>query len=166
MYIPNQFKKKSGHFFIIGFTTGTIVAYMLFTFMYGKMYEQLLETNLSLKTTVTELTEQNEALLQDKAHLNEKQKSDVTVHSIDITFLNPTELKLDRLMLHQFNDILLREISHIIGQDIVTLSENDRLLISTLENKLITLTESTYSFEVTRLTIAKNVKITLNVKLA
>lgn len=166
MYIPNQFKKKTGQFFILGFVLGIIIAYMLFTFMNGKMYEQLLEDNFALNSTVTELTEQNEALLQDKENLNEKTKDSVTVHSIDISFLNPTELKLDKLMLHQFNDILLKEIGHIIGQDIASLSDNDQLLISTIENKLITLTEQTYSFEVSKLTIAKNVKLTLNVKLA
>lgn len=166
MHVPNHFKKRTGQFFILGLITGAVVAYALFTFMYGKMYGQLLENYLSLKTEVTELTEQNEALLQDKEDIDEKSKEQITVQSIKLSFLNPMELKLDRLMIHQFDEILLREISHIIGQDITTLSENDQLLISTIENKTITLTESTYSFEVTKLIIAKNVKITLNVKLA
>lgn len=166
MYIPNEFKKRTGQFFILGLGIGAIIAYLLFTFMYGKTYGQLLEDHLSLKAELTELTEQNEALLQDKEEMSEQSKDDVTVQSIDMTFLNPADLKLDRLMLHQFDEILLREISHIIGQNITTLSENDQLLISTIENKTVTLTESNYSFEVTKLIIAQHVKITLNIKLA
>lgn len=166
MYIPNHFKKKTGQFFLLGLATGVVIAYILFTFMHGKIYGQLLENYLSLKSEITELTEQNEALLQDKEDISEQSKEQITVQSIDITFENPTDLKLDRLMIHQFDEILRREISHLIGQNIATLSESDQLLISTIENKTITFTEFSYSFTVTRLIIGQNVKITLNVKLA
>lgn len=165
MYIPHHFKTKKGQLFILGLVLGAVIAYLLFTFMYGKMYEQLLEKNIALTTEITELTEQNKALLKDKEDISEQSEEHITVQSIHLSFQNPTDLKLDRLMLHQFDEILLREISHIIGQNIDTLSENDQLLISTIENKSITLDELTYSFEVSRLIIAQQVKITLNVKL-
>lgn len=166
MYFPNQFKKRTGQLFLLGIITGAIIAYILFSFMYGKMYGELLERNLALNREITELKERNEALLQDKKDIDELTKGDISVQSIELSFLNPSELKLDRLMLHQFEDILLKEISHIIGQDIRVLSENNQLLISTIENKTITLYELSYSFEVTQLIISQKVKITLNVKLA
>lgn len=165
MYIPHHFKTKKGQFFIIGLVVGAVIAYLLFTFMYGKMYEQLVEVNRALTTEVTELTEQNKALLKDKEDISEQSEEPITVQSVHLTFQNPSDLKLDRLMVHQFDEILLKEISHIIGQNIVTLSENDQLLISTIENKSITLDDLTYSFEVSRLIIAQKVKITLDVKL-
>lgn len=165
MYIPHHFKTKKGQFFIIGLVVGAVIAYLLFTFMYGKMYEQLVEVNRALTTEVTELTEQNKALLKDKEDISEQSEEPITVQSVHLSFQNPSELKLDRLMVHQFDEILLKEISHIIGQNIVTLSENDQLLISTIENKSITLDDLTYSFEVSRLIIAQKVKITLDVKL-
>src|SRR5699024_1468934 len=166
MYIPPHFKRRTGQLFLLGVFTGAVISYALFAYMHGRMYEDLLADHLALQAEVTELTDQNQALLQDKQDLSEKSKEHVTVQSIDISFLNPKELKLDRLMIHQLNEIIRREIGHIIGQDIATLSENDQLLVSTIENKIITLDEFTYRFEVTKLTIAQKVRMTLSVKLA
>src|SRR5699024_4005855 len=166
MYIPPFFKKRIGRFFLLGLVVGIIVAYVVFIFMYGRMYEQLLERNLSLQHDVRELMTRNEALLQDQKEYDTHSSEKITVQSIDLAFTNPAELKVDRLMLHQFNEILVSEISHIIGQGVESLAHNDALLISTIENKTVTQSDFTYSFKVERLIIAENVKLTLSIKMS
>src|SRR5699024_10646709 len=135
-----------------------------FSYMYGKMHEDLLSNNIQLRTQVSELEHQNEALLQDKEDL-EDEKADYTIQSIDIEFTNSQELRIDRLITHELEDLIKNEVSDIICKDIKSLSDNDYLLVTILENKTFTIDDLSYQFEVKKLFISEKVKITLHVKL-
>lgn len=166
MHIPPYYKKKSWQRFFIGAFIGAVIAYCIFIFMYGSMYERLFEHNLDLQSELTELEKQNEALLQDKKDLNEKSKAPVTVDGIEIHITNEKQLRLDRLIIHQLEEMMKQEIDHIIGQDISVVAESDRLLLSTIENKAFSIDDFTYSFEISKLTISKTVKITAKAKMS
>src|SRR5690625_6728087 len=84
MHIPPYLRKKSWQRFFLGFATGAVIAYALFIFMYGSMYERLFENNLSLQSKVSELESQNKALSEDKKAVNEKTKESLTVERIEI----------------------------------------------------------------------------------
>ncbi|MGM8213585.1 sporulation membrane protein YtrI [Virgibacillus sp. W0430] len=166
MHIPPYYKNKSWQYFFVGILFGSVLSYFIFILMYGTMYEQLLEENLEIQLKLSELESQNEALLQDKKDLDEKSKNALTIESIDITISNATDLRFDRLITHQFEVLIKEEINHIVGRDIHTVSENDELLISTIENKAFSIDDFTYYFEVIKLSISKRVKITLKAKIS
>src|SRR5699024_2174610 len=108
------------------------------------------------------LESQNKSLLEDKEDLDEQSKKSTTVSSIDIIISNEKELR-DRLITHQLEDLIKKEINHIIGQDVDAIAKTDKLLIATIENKTFPIDDFKYTFIVQRLIII-NQKIELTIK--
>lgn len=165
MHIPPYHKKPSWQFFIVGAAFGAIISYFVLIFMYGTMYEELVEENLELTSEKNELSRQNEALLEDNEDLNEKTNKEPTVENLEIIIANGEQLKLDRLIIHELEEMIKEELNHIVGQDIHTIGENDFLLERLIENKGFKVDDFTYYFEIKKLTISKVVKLTLKAKL-
>lgn len=165
MHVTPYHKKKQWQRFFFGAFVGGIVAYCIVIFMYGSMYEKLLNKTYELQAQVTELKNQNEALLQDKEDIDEKNKERLTINNIETHITNADELKLDRLSISQLDEMIKREINYIIGKDIDSISESEQLLQSTIENKQFSVDDLTYYFEVEKLIISKTVKLILIGKL-
>ncbi|MEN1968234.1 sporulation membrane protein YtrI [Lentibacillus sp. N15] len=161
MHIPPYHKQASWQRFFVGALIGGVVAYCVFAYMYNTMYERLLEYNQQLKSQVTELRNQNDALLEDKKDLDEKNKEKLTVESIEVTIANDQELKLSQLVVYQMEEIIKEEIKHVVGKEVSVVSESDQLLTGTIENKEFAIDDFSYHFTVTRLTIAKTIKISV-----
>ena len=130
------------------------------------MYERLFEKNLSLQSQVSELESQNNALSEDKKAIDEENKERLTVERIEIVIANADKLQLDRLIIHQLDDMIKKEINHIIGNDIRTVSESVKLLQSTIQNKEFSIDDFTYYFEVETMTISNTVEFTLIAKIS
>lgn len=157
MHIPPYHKKKTWQLFFAGSLVGGIIAYIIFIFMYGTMYENQLKENLELTSQVNDLKNQNEALLKDTENL----KTPVTVSVIDITIENAEEISLDSLAVPKLEELVKDEISHITGQSVSIVDEIDQLLISAIENKEYTIDDLRYQFTVRKLTISETVKVFL-----
>lgn len=157
MHIPPYHKKKTWQRFFAGSLVGGIIAYIIFIFMYGTMYENQLKENLELTSQVNDLKNQNEALLKDTENL----KTPVTVSVIDITIENAEEISLDSLAVPKLEELVKDEISHITGQSVSIVDEIDQLLISAIENKEYTIDDLRYQFTVRKLTISETVKVFL-----
>ncbi|HLR75129.1 MAG TPA: sporulation membrane protein YtrI [Virgibacillus sp.] len=166
MHIPPYHRKGSWQRFFTGAVIGAIIAYFIFVFMYGKMYERLLEANYDLQSRVSELESQNDALLEDKKDLDEKTKELVTIERIEISIINEKQLRLDRLIVHQLEDLIKEDINHIVGQDIKVIDDSAQLLLSAIENKSFPVDDMTYQFEIQRLIIAPTLKLALKAKLS
>lgn len=164
MHIPPYHKKRSYQLFLLGAVTGAIAAYLVLLFMYGKMYERLIYDQLQLQTALTEMEAQHEALLEDQEEREEKSNAIIT--SIQIEFMNAQELKFDRLITLQIEDLIKRELTDIIGKNIQSVSDSDDLLVTIIENKTFTIDDLSYQFEVKKLAISERVKLTLEGKLA
>lgn len=164
MHIPPYFKKRHWQWLIIGLCFGASISYALFIFMYGVMYEKLLEENFQLITEVTELEERNKALLQDQQQLDEQKMKLMTIDSIDIHLENAEQMGFDRLAVLQLKELIKREVSHIIGKDIESISDSDELLVKIIENKPFKVGDFFYYFQVIRLTIGNKVKISVQAK--
>lgn len=163
MHIPPYHKKRSWQIFFLGIFAGSVISYTVIMFMYGKMYENLLVEQSELQTKFNEVKAQNEALLEDKEKLQEK--SNFIIQSIEVTFLNDQQLKLDRLSTHQFENMVKQELHYIIGKEVKSISDHDNLLISVIENKTYTLEDKSYHIEIKRISISEKVKLALIVKL-
>ncbi|GAQ19443.1 sporulation membrane protein YtrI [Oceanobacillus picturae] len=157
MHIPPYHKKKTWQRFFAGSLVGGIIAYIIFIFMHGTMYENQLKENLELTSQVNDLKNQNEALLKDTENL----KTPVTVSAIDITIENAEEISLDSLIVPKLEELVKDEISHITGQSVSIVDEIDQLLISAIENKEYTIDDIHYQFTVRKLTISETVKVFL-----
>ncbi|WP_217586965.1 sporulation membrane protein YtrI [Lentibacillus saliphilus] len=164
MYIPPHFKKTSWQHAVISAIFGGIVAYGIIMFMYGTMYEQLIEENLRLEARISELKAQNNSLKDDKEDQDHQKEEQLTIQSIDVSLSNSKELHLDRLTIYQLVELVKTELDHVIGQDFESVSKNAQLLISTIENKTFTVDDMDYYLEVQRITFAPNISLVLKVK--
>ena len=159
MHIPPYHKQAGWQRFFAGAFFGGLIAYGIFLFMYGVMQEDLLEEHMSLKAEASELRRQNEALLRDNQNLDEKSKADIKIESIEIEILNVEDMKLDRLLSHQLEELAKEEIDQIIGESVETIAKSDDLLISTIENETYHVDDFSYKLEVKKLSIYKTVRI-------
>lgn len=166
MHIPPYHKRSSWQRFFVGAFIGGVIAYFIFVYMHGHMFERLLAENRDLESKVSKLESQNEALLQDKEDLDEKSKEPITVEEIEINIINQEKLRLDRLTTHDLEELIKEEINHIIGQNITIISESDRLLKASIENKDFPIGDFTYNFTVSTLTIWKTVKIEVEAEIS
>jgi len=166
MRIPNQWQIKKWHHFLSGVIIGAIIAYALFVFMNGQLYEQLLTESYELQAELSELEKQNELLQQDKQDLDERANQAITIEKITIQIENEEELRLDRLVSHQMNEMLKAELEHLLGEEVTAVEKSGQLLVSTLEKNPLTIDEVTYNFTVKRLVISTHLKFTLKAKIA
>lgn len=163
MHIPPYYKKPGWQRFFVGAFFGGLIAYLIVIFMYGTMYEQLLQKNLHYESELKDLKNQNEALLKDNENLDEKTKEPMKVESIELEITNEEELKIKNSLTSQkLKELVKEEINQIIGLDIQTVADSEKLLIAAIENKLYTLDDFSYSFTVSFISISQEVKLKLN----
>jgi len=163
MHIPPFYKKRSYQILLIGICLGALIAYLLLLYMHGKMYEQLLLERVQLQTKLSELESQNEALLEDKEEMEEK--STAIVKSVQIEFMNAKDLKFDRLITLQLEDLIKQELTDIIGKSVQSVSDSDDLLVTVIENKTFTIDDESFQFEVKKLSISEQIKLSLEGKI-
>lgn len=162
MHVSPYHKKRTIQIFLLGMLAGAVIAYIVLIFMYGKMYESLMAENIKLSSEIQDLKRRNEALLQDKESLEER---NFIIQSIEIEFSNAEELRMDRLMIHQLENLIKNEIDQIIGKEIDSVADNDELLITVIENKTFTIDDLSYEFEVVKMSITEKLRITLEASL-
>lgn len=165
MHIPPYFKKESWQRFFIGTFFGAVLAYFIVIYMYGQMYEELLEKNMELQSELSDVKKQNESLLEANEDLDEQSKKPITIEEISMEVMNKEELKLDTFTIHKIEDMIKKEIDHLIGQKVKVVSESEDLLISAIENKTYDVNDLSYRFEIVKLTISTHIKMTLEAKL-
>ncbi|GAB4074992.1 sporulation membrane protein YtrI [Barrientosiimonas marina] len=165
MHIPPYHKKATWQRFFVGTFVGAVIAYCLFIYMHGTMYGELLEENRDLKANVSELKNQNDALLEDNKNLDEQSQESIKVETIEITIANEDELP-DSLIIHDMEELIKHEINHIVGKNVSIISESDSLLKATIEDRDYTVDDFTYQFSVDTLVIHQTVKITVNADIA
>ena len=166
MHIPPYHKKMSWQRFFIGLFFGALISYGIVIYMYGQMYEELLEKNLALQSELSDVKKQNESLLKTNEDLDEQSKKPITVESIDMVIENKEELKLDTFTVHKLEDLIKQEIDHLVGQDVYIVSESEELLIAAIENNVYEADDFSYEFEISKLTISNHIKITVDAKLS
>jgi hypothetical protein len=161
MHIPPFYKKTTWQRFFAGTLIGGIIAYGVLLYMYGAMYEELLAQNRSFQSEITDLQNQNEALIEDREELDEMAEKVLTIDTVEVSIANSEELRLDRLLIHDLEEMVKQEVNHIIGQDLSVIGQSDMLLVSTIENKEYTIDDFNYELDVKLLTIWETVRITV-----
>lgn len=166
MRIPSERQVRKWYHFITGMIFGAIIAYILFIFMNGQLYEQLLTESYELQAQLSELEKQYELLERDKEDLDERAQQAITIEKMTIEIINEKELRLDRIISHQMIEQIKENIDHLLGKDIHVVEQSSELLISTIENKPLHIEEITYEITVERLIIAPHLKLMITIDIA
>ncbi|MRH42869.1 hypothetical protein GH741_09240 [Aquibacillus halophilus] len=161
MHIPPYYKKESWQRFFAGTFIGAIVAFIVFIYMYGQLYERWVEENLNLRSQLSKLEDSYNILEESKQELDEQSKQKVTVNTIEINIDNERELKLDSLIVHQLQELMRNEIKDVVGKDINSLAENYQLLTSTIENKRYKVDGFIYNAKVKQLFVTSTLTISV-----
>src|SRR5699024_9661142 len=162
MHIPPYHRKRNWQIFAIGLLTGTIIAYLIFIFMYGKLYGDAITNLTELEAEVKDLQRQNETLLDDKEKLQLEQQ--FTVQTIEINFTNSKQFRFDRLTAHQLNSLIKDELQDIIGKDVKSVAENSELMTNLIEKNTYTIDDISYVFTIKKIIISENVVLHLQIR--
>ncbi|RCW66307.1 sporulation membrane protein YtrI [Saliterribacillus persicus] len=166
MHIPPYYKRSSWQRFFSGCVIGSILAYLIFLFIYGRFYEEWVEENLYLRSQLRDLEKNYQTLEENHLALDKKSKENILIEEVNVQFENLKALKLqnDRMMVHQLEEAVKQEIEHIIGKEIDVVSETVELLITSVENKRYKVDEFYFQAEINTLILSNVtvVKINLN----
>ncbi|WP_163971624.1 sporulation membrane protein YtrI [Oceanobacillus halotolerans] len=166
MHIPPYHRLPTWQRFLAGIIMGGVIAYCLFIYFHGTMYDELLEENLNLQSEISDLKQQNEALLEDNEEHDEESEKEIVVNAIEITITNEDDLDLDRLIVHQLKELVKQELDPIMGLKIQAISESSELLIASIEDKGFTVDDFTYYFEVKQLIIDETIKLSVETRVS
>jgi len=161
MHIPPYHRKRSWQIFAIGLFAGSIIAYIVFVFMYGKLYGDALTNYLELEAEMKDLQRQNETLLHDKEQL--QLETQFTIQSIDIHIVNSKQFRFDRLTIHQLTSLIKDELEDIIGKDVKSVAENTDLIANLIEKSSFTIDDLSYSFTIKKIVITETIELDLHV---
>ncbi|MDC3412641.1 hypothetical protein NC797_05650 [Aquibacillus sp. 3ASR75-11] len=162
MHIPPLFKKASWQRFLAGMFIGAIVAFLVFVYMYGSLYEMWVEERVKLESKIDDL----EILVEDTKEKDKETKSQLQIKEIDILIEDDKRLKLDDLIKYQLREMVKGELKDVVGKNTSTVAENYQLLISTIENKRYAIDDFSYKLEVKMLAIAPKLRVIVSVGLS
>ncbi len=166
MHIPPYYKRESWQRFLAGNFVGAIIAFFVFVYMYGQLYEGWVEENLELHAKLQEITANYEALQESNKELDQRYQQKTAISSIEIEISNQKKLNLDDLIIREFEEAVKQEINEVIGKEVDSLSENYSFLIHTIENKTYKIDEFAYQAQVDHLFITETLKAHITLTLA
>lgn len=162
MHVPPYHVKNKWKYILLGMFIGSILSYLILAWMHGQMYEKLLMEKVQLETDLAELDTKHEALLEDRATLEEIKQP--TLQTLEVTWLNEQDFKMDRLIQHQLEKILKDELAEFIGTKLTTIAESEAFLIKLIENNTYTIDDISYEIEVRKLFLTETMHLHLWIK--
>ncbi|WP_182201075.1 sporulation membrane protein YtrI [Paraliobacillus salinarum] len=159
MHIPPYYKRESWQRFLAGTFVGAMIAFFIFVYMYGQLYEGWIEENLELRAQLQEIKSNYQALEENNKQLDQRYQKRSTVSSIEIKITNQNQLDLDNLIIREFEETIKQEINEAIGKEVDDLSKNFSFLIRTLENKVYSIHNFSYQADVQHLFIKETLEV-------
>ncbi|CQR48122.1 Sporulation membrane protein YtrI [Paraliobacillus sp. PM-2] len=166
MHIPPYYKRESWQRFLAGTFAGAIIAFFVFVYMYGQLYEGWVEENLELRAQLQEIKSNYKALEESNKELDQRYQQKATVSSIEINISNQKQLNLDRLIIREFEEVIKKEINEVIGKEVDDLSENYSFLIRTIENKTYEIHDFSYQAKVQHLFVTEKLEAHIKLTIA
>lgn len=146
---------------LLGIFIGSTISYIIIAWMHGQMYEKLLLEKVQLEANFIELEKKHTALLEDKAAL---ENTAAKIETIDISWLNEEDFKMDRLIKHQLEKLVKDELNAFIGKKVSSVAENETILINLIEKQTYTIDEISYEFEIRKLFLTENIHLHIFIK--
>lgn len=159
-------KNKQWQRFFSGLFIGAFISFIVFIYMHGQLLEKRIEENLQLRMEKQELQLAKRTLEESVSDLSQKYQKELLIRSIEITIINGEVFKLDRFSLHELEEQIKNEASHIVGNEVKTFNNYYTLLINAIENKTFKINNFSYRAGVRHLFINElsEIHIELDIK--
>ncbi|MGL4522452.1 MAG: sporulation membrane protein YtrI [Bacilli bacterium] len=157
-------KHKSIRHILFGCIVGSILSWLIFLYMYGEMQNIQSREIKKKDATIAQLNERISLLLEDNEKQNEKNREMLTIQSLDVRLLVPASLLIGSVSKLHIEQSLLRDYNHLLTHSIQSVSEQQTLLITSIENKPYRIDDRLYKLSVRQIVFDKVLKITVELR--
>ncbi|MET3196419.1 sporulation membrane protein YtrI [Bacillus sp. OAE603] len=150
--------------FFAGIFFGSIISWMVFIYMYGVTQEQQVKIINELKDERNDLIRDKNILMESQERLNEENKRNLTVQEIKVTIINEKQYSLNKFTRFQLIEDVQNDLSHLLTQDIRSVSRNRELLRRAIENKVYKKDDRRFKLLVDTIYFDTTLEITLKIR--
>lgn len=150
--------------FFVGVFCGSIISWMVFIYMHGITQEEQVKNIKKLTTEKNELISFNNILKENQARLNKENKRNLTVQEIIVTILDVKQHKLNKFTKFQLEQDVENDLSHLLTQDIKSVSRNRELLRRAIENKVYIKDDRRFKLKIDTIYFDTIIEITLKIE--
>lgn len=164
MRIPPLYEKPGWQRFFAGVAVGALISWLVFLFQFGVLQEKQVQLLTKQQSEINDLEDRNNTLIEDYEKLNEENKSKLKIQDFKVEFANQKKHDLGKLNLHILSDAVMKNLNHLIGKDIESVSKNKELLRQAIE-KEYKLDDKVYKLKTYSIYFDTTLEITLNIEL-
>ncbi|PEJ57872.1 MULTISPECIES: sporulation membrane protein YtrI [unclassified Bacillus (in: firmicutes)] len=150
--------------FFVGIFFGFIISWLVFIYMYGVTEEEQVKQISELKMLNNEYLRDKNILIENTERLNKENKRNLTVQEIKVTILNSKQYNLNLFTQNQIISDVKNDLSHLLTQDIKSVSQNRELLRRAIENKVYIKDDRRFKLEIDTIYFDTVLEITLKIK--
>ncbi|MFT4415156.1 sporulation membrane protein YtrI [Fredinandcohnia humi] len=165
MRVPPFYQKPGWQRFFAGVAVGALISWFVFLYQFGVLQEKQLQLLTTQQSEIKDLQDRNNTLIEDAKKLNESNKNKLKIQDFKVEFINQKKHDLGTLNLHILSDAVIKDLNHLIGKDIESVSINKELLRKAIENKQYTLDDKNYKLQIYAIYFDTTLEITLNIQL-
>ncbi|WP_088068591.1 sporulation membrane protein YtrI [Gottfriedia luciferensis] len=150
--------------FFVGIFFGFVISWLVFIYMYGVTEEEQVKQISELQMINKDLIRDKNILIESTERLNKENKRNLTVQEIRVTILNSKQYNLNVFTTHQLISDVKNDLSHLLTQDIKSVSQNRELLRRAVENKVYIKDDRRFKLEIDTIYFDTVLEITLKIK--
>lgn len=150
--------------FFVGVFFGSIISWLIFIYMHGVTQEQQVVLINKLNTQIKELETSKSQLIENQQRLNDENKKNLTVQGLKISIINSRQYKLSQFTTLLIVNDVKNDLSHLLTQDIRSVSRNRELLRRAIENKVYAKDDRRFKLEIDTIYFDTILEITLKIK--
>ncbi len=166
MRVPPIYSRKGWQRFLAGLSVGIIFGWLFFLMLFGIMYEKQITTIKEQKIEIYDLKTQNQTLLDDKkSYDNNDIEKTLLVKNIQVSFEKDKDLPLNSLTQHELKKEIQNELNDLLNKDLGAVSRTRSFIIKSLENKILTVDNIKYGFQVKEFVLWTTVEVVLTIEL-
>ncbi len=150
--------------FFAGIFFGSVISWMVFIYQYGVTQEQQVKIINELKDKSNDLIRDKNILMESQERLNEENKRNLTVQEIKVRIINEKQYSLNKFTQFQLIEDVQNDLSHLLTQDIRSVSRNRELLRRAIENKVYKKDDRRFKLEVDTIYFDTTLEITLKIR--
>jgi len=165
MRIPPIYKRRAFKLLFVGMTFGAIISWTIFLYIYGTWQERF---SIEIKTQHEQILQlqQEKKIWQDEfSKINEINKKNLTVQSIEVKIENASKFKLDSFSVFEIEEEIKSDLYSLIGKDIESIHKNRSLVKNLLDNKIIAVNDKRYKLEIKELYVYTDIKVFVHLQL-
>lgn len=150
--------------FFVGIFFGFIISWLVFIYFYGVTEEEQVKQISELKMLNKDYLRDKNIFVENMERLNKENKRKLTVQDIKVSIINYNQYNLNKFTQHQLVEDVKNDLSHLLTQDIKSVSQNRELLRRAIENKVYIKDDRRFKLEIDTIYFDTVLEITLKIK--